>query len=533
MKRIKCSLALLFLIGWQLLYAIDVREGTSSYCANDTYFESQWNLNNEQTGINYCYAKNITQGRSDIKIAIIGDGIFENHSDFVVDECFSIDENNFYSIDCLYGPKGTKSAGIIKSGANNYSGICGIAPNCYLISIAIKSPSCDAYAAGFQQALMYGADVILCAWETTESSSCFLLETEIGYALNNGRNGKGTVVVWPSGDSYYSSTLGEEAVKYPAKYNDGVLVVGAIKQNGIRPSVFNSTANWSSGYGSELDIVAPGNDIPTTSYANQYGVDYGNYDLNYSSTFAAAAHVAAVAGLLLSVKPNLTRLEVNNIIERSARKLSNYTFVPTSNRPNGTWNTEVGYGLLDAYQALQELSGIKYIQNVTYQSNSTIVESKDTIIAGYSVTSTKPYGDVIVQAGSNVTFKAKRRIELRPGFRANQGATFKAIIESPSQAPSSPSNARRKDVTESDGYETNNIQFGNSSLVLIPNPVNSILHVQTQENLSQAKIYNLNGQCVLQSAQTDIDVSSLSQGMYILCAVTSDGTSHQAKFIKE
>lgn len=32
---------------------------------------------------------------------------------------------------------------------------------------------------------------------------------------------------------------------------------------------------------------------------------------------------------------------------------------------------------------------------------------------------------------------------------------------------------------------------------------------------------------------TNIDVSSLPQGMYILRAMTADGQEHQAKFIKQ
>ena len=59
------------------------------------------------------------------------------------------------------------------------------------------------------------------------------------------------------------------------------------------------------------------------------------------------------------------------------------------------------------------------------------------------------------------------------------------------------------------------------------------IQIQMSGTLMQAKIYNLNGQCVLQTNETDIDVSALPQGMYILRAETSDGVSHQAKFIKE
>ena len=66
-----------------------------------------------------------------------------------------------------------------------------------------------------------------------------------------------------------------------------------------------------------------------------------------------------------------------------------------------------------------------------------------------------------------------------------------------------------------------------------PNPVNAILHLQTDEELSHVNIYNLNGQCVMQADQTDVDVSALPQGMYILRTETTSGTPMQAKFIKD
>lgn len=61
----------------------------------------------------------------------------------------------------------------------------------------------------------------------------------------------------------------------------------------------------------------------------------------------------------------------------------------------------------------------------------------------------------------------------------------------------------------------------------------NILHIQTSDELSQVKIYTLNGQCVLQTSQTDIDVSALPQGMYILHASTTDGMEKQAKFLAQ
>ena len=66
-----------------------------------------------------------------------------------------------------------------------------------------------------------------------------------------------------------------------------------------------------------------------------------------------------------------------------------------------------------------------------------------------------------------------------------------------------------------------------------PNPVNSILHIRTTDELSDVQIYTINGQRVMQAVQADIDVSNLPQGMYLLRALTTDGRQHQAKFIRE
>ncbi|GHT22833.1 hypothetical protein FACS189430_05210 [Bacteroidia bacterium] len=88
----------------------------------------------------------------------------------------------------------------------------------------------------------------------------------------------------------------------------------------------------------------------TSDYTNQ------NYTIWFNGTSAAAPHVAGVAALVLSVNPNLTGTQVRNIIEKSARKLSGYSYSTTSGHPNGTWNNQVGYGLVDAGAAVAAAS---------------------------------------------------------------------------------------------------------------------------------------------------------------------------------
>lgn len=64
--------------------------------------------------------------------------------------------------------------------------------------------------------------------------------------------------------------------------------------------------------------------------------------------------LAGVAALVLSVNPNLTEAEVRNIIESTAQKVNpnTYFYATHSSRTNGTWNNQMGHGLVDAYAAV-------------------------------------------------------------------------------------------------------------------------------------------------------------------------------------
>ncbi|MBQ2488444.1 MAG: S8 family serine peptidase [Bacteroidales bacterium] len=124
-------------------------------------------------------------------------------------------------------------------------------------------------------------------------------------------------------------------VKYPAR-NPHVMAVGAInKKNERRPT---------SCYGSQLSVVAPGEDIYTTTKNDTF--------TSGSGTSFAAPHVTGVAALMLSVKPELTPGQVRRIIEKTARKVGGYNYHNDPQHPNGTWNEEMGYGLVDAHAAV-------------------------------------------------------------------------------------------------------------------------------------------------------------------------------------
>ena len=141
------------------------------------------------------------------------------------------------------------------------------------------------------------------------------------------------MVVFASGNQYLSDRVG-----FPANHpdiSDDILVVGAIDRDGRRSAFSN--------HAPQLDVVAPGRSILSTAPNNN--------TRNESGTSMAAPHVAGVAALILSRNPGLTGQQVRNIIKSTAnRNLPGFT--THENRPNGTWNREVGHGLVNAYAAV-------------------------------------------------------------------------------------------------------------------------------------------------------------------------------------
>ena len=144
--------------------------------------------------------------------------------------------------------------------------------------------------------------------------------------MTKGRDGKGCVIVFAAGNDNH-------IVSYPANYRDNILTVGAIDSTGVR--------TYYSNYGDKLDVVAPGHYILSTIPGNTIGWMNG--------TSMACPHVAGVAALILERNPSLTARQVNDIIEKTARKITvNYD----TYKRNGTWNMLYGYGLVDAYNAV-------------------------------------------------------------------------------------------------------------------------------------------------------------------------------------
>jgi len=417
-------------------------------CVSSSSYSKDWNLKEvvegSTYGINAMNAWNITTGNPNIKIAIFDDGVKNNHPALINNIEGGFTSPILLGWEGLPGgwaagneENGTRVSGIIAS-TNNTQANYGVARDSKITSVKARNnlhylciPCFDRYYTNDQAvldalkwAMDNNMDIVNFSWSLDEiddpqaSVSLGNLEDRLNDLSTNGRNGKGIVIVSSSGNNKHTS------VGAPASL-DNIIAVGATTPEGYRAN----RSDWGSNYGTKLDIVAPGENILTT--CNYPGTCYY---WNYQKTWAAAAHVAGVAALILSVNPNLTAKEVKDIIEKTAYKArsgdgtnNTYKYQITSGRPNGTWHQEMGYGLVNAHaavvMALDMLcydinSGLPMLEGTIQQNTtwSTPVFVKDDISIANGVTLTAT-STVVCAPGTSIT--------IEPGGKllAN-GATF-------------------------------------------------------------------------------------------------------------
>ena len=344
----------------------------------NTYWPKQWTLKNTgQEGgipgidINIEPAWRITKGNGNIKIAIVDQGVDLTHPDLEANLLKSLG----YDATAPAGQSGTKGgyagndghgtwcAGVVGA-VDNSIGVVGVAPRCKMIPIRVFG---DYYSEatiikGLRHAYTSGADVINNSWGFPKGIyEPPTFNAIIDECTRLGRNGKGCVIVFCS-HNYNTDVF------YPANLPT-VMAVGSVLNNGQRVPRSN--------YGNELDVVAPvGPDgaedaairVYTTDLQGPKGTNTapgpaGDYRHGFRGTSAACPQVAGIAALILSVNPQLYAHEVRSIIEMTCRKLDRYEFKETPNHPNGTWNREVGYGLVDAEAAVQAANCVNSLAN--------------------------------------------------------------------------------------------------------------------------------------------------------------------------
>lgn len=356
---------------------------TNTLCdtTNDQYFWWQWairNLGNNvpsnppnvvaDADMDVDSAWMITKGDSTIKIAIIDTGVDTNHVDLAANMTHGLGWNcaadNPWAHDHGHG---ASCAGIAAAVGNNTIGITGVAYKCKIIPFAaIQGISAyHFYACAFIKAWQNGADVISNSWGQVGGASS-LLYNAISDAARFGRNGKGCVICFASGNEDTSP------MRFPAIVHPDIIVVGGLSPCNKRksPSDGCSGETWGASFGHNLDVVAPCVKIYATS-----GGD--GYTSSFNGTSSATPNTAGVCALILSANPNLTRKDVEAYLYLTAEKVGPYNY--DSVRTYGYWNQEMGYGRVNARLALLTLlTGIDkvapyiYHDTLQYSSNDSL-----------------------------------------------------------------------------------------------------------------------------------------------------------------
>ncbi|WP_235848351.1 S8 family peptidase [Litchfieldia alkalitelluris] len=283
---------------------------------NDLLYQRyQWNLPMIQAESGW----NISRGVEDIRIAVLDTGVDLDHPDLVsrLTKGYNVitDDNN---ADDDNG-HGTHVAGVIASETNNREGIAGI--TWFNPIMPVKVMGDEGYGSSFDiangiiWATDNGADVINMSLGNYRDSD--LLHEAVRYAYDHD-----VVVIAASGND------NTDQPSYPAAYSE-VLSVGAVDYRGDKASFSN--------YGDYIDVTAPGVQIPSTYIDSQYAA--------LSGTSMATPHVAALAGLIRSVQPDLKNTEVMEIIRGTAIDLG----------PKGKDNY-FGQGLINISGALENAS---------------------------------------------------------------------------------------------------------------------------------------------------------------------------------
>ncbi len=252
---------------------------------------------------------------------------------------------------------GTSCAGIACADANG-RGIVGIAPNSKFMPIRYYVANGTYMRAMFRHMMANGADVASCSFGNIGLPMDRLTIQTLHKASTEGRNGKGMVIVFATGNAF-DFLKDNELATHP-----DVIAVGATTSEDTFAPYTNRTTSMSvvapGGYGHSgtmttadvgyLDkLDASGNRVQ----AGKGKSDNPYYRTNAEGTSFACPVVAGVAALVLSANPNLTGAEVKSILETTADQVGDAGDYDATGR-----SSKFGFGRVNAANAVRKALGL-------------------------------------------------------------------------------------------------------------------------------------------------------------------------------
>lgn len=301
--------------------------GEGGYVPDDTHFPEQWH----HEVIDSPGAWELSTGSEAVVVAVLDSGILPEHPEFagrvIPGWDFIHDDDDPTAIH----PHGVYVAGLLAANADNGFGIAGMDPACRILPVQVLDEENQGsewhLVQGIQFAVDSGARVINLSLENYAESEA--LEEALRYARDSG-----VVLVACSGNR----GDGDADRSWPGA-SPLCITVGSTTIDDLR--------GLSSGTGTALDLVAPGEAVWTVS--QDPDVDGWH---QFHGCSAATPLVSGIASLLLARDPSLTPEEIQSLLERGAADgVGGFEDTPG-------WDPDYGWGRVRARETLELLGEI-------------------------------------------------------------------------------------------------------------------------------------------------------------------------------
>lgn len=303
-------------------------------------------------------AWDISRGSADIKVAVVDNAVWVDHPD--LKDKIVAQRDTYYNTGNANPPStgnpfdwshGTHCAGLVGASSDNEIGIASIGFNVSLIAVKASNnnnPDGIYGYPGVQWAANNGADVISMSWGGGGYSAT---EQNMMNTLHN----MGIVLLASAGNDNVSTP------HYPSGYN---YVISTASTNS------DDKKSYFSNYGTSIDLCAPGGSaspspdgLLSTTFNSS---NLGYYDL-MQGTSMATPFAAGLAGLILSVNPDLTPDQVEEIMKSTCDNID---------AQNPDYIGKLGAGRINAFRA---------ISNTPFEPTANFGASLTTILPGGGV----------------------------------------------------------------------------------------------------------------------------------------------------
>ncbi len=337
----------------------------------DPLYSKSWHLGDTDTikdaHINVLGAWQSVGGEG-VTVAVYDDAVLTTHEDLSENISEALDftiSNKDASPQSADDTHGTFVAGLAMA-ASNDKGSLGVAPKAKLMAIrgATGGASEADHINVFNHVKNNNVAVMNNSWGGYNVSDG--LREAIIDLVANGRDGKGTVVIFAYGNDACNDLANEQCKKDGTGEEQGYLANDESSVEGVYTVVALNQKNQKSSYsnwGTKADIAAPGGDgddilenkagIVSTININTTESSYAVDDPDQVGTSYAAPIVAGVVALVASVNPDLTSKEIMEVINSTADKVGGYEY-DSSGRSNYT-----GYGKINATKAVEKANSMR------------------------------------------------------------------------------------------------------------------------------------------------------------------------------